>query len=198
MTCIVTVGEQKSDQPRSAAASGATRHLVAPRATTARLLAKPALRNPGLMYLTATPAAPAAPSAFAAVRPAAPTAHAPTATATGTAAIPCGLGCYGRSSAVEAPESLTCVVGPVGLEPTTYGLKVRSSAIELEARGGRIERSTPPPRLAVGSSSICAYPNPLARGRGRTANQGFGCPCSDDGRDHEHASGRSKSSREAE
>ena len=25
-------------------------------------------------------------------------------------------------------------VGPVGLEPTTYGLKVRSSAIELEAR----------------------------------------------------------------
>ncbi|CCI54105.1 hypothetical protein BN13_60006 [Nostocoides jenkinsii Ben 74] len=24
-------------------------------------------------------------------------------------------------------------MGPVGLEPTTYGLKVRSSAIELEA-----------------------------------------------------------------
>jgi hypothetical protein len=24
-------------------------------------------------------------------------------------------------------------VGPVGFEPTTYGLKVRSSAIELEA-----------------------------------------------------------------
>ncbi len=28
-------------------------------------------------------------------------------------------------------------VGPVGLEPTTYGLKVRSSAIELEARRPR-------------------------------------------------------------
>ena len=27
-------------------------------------------------------------------------------------------------------------MGPVGLEPTTYGLKVRSSTIELEARGG--------------------------------------------------------------
>jgi hypothetical protein len=26
------------------------------------------------------------------------------------------------------------LVGPVGLEPTTYGLKVRSSAIELEAQ----------------------------------------------------------------
>ncbi len=26
-------------------------------------------------------------------------------------------------------------VGPVGLEPTTRGLKVRCSAIELEARG---------------------------------------------------------------
>ena len=25
------------------------------------------------------------------------------------------------------------MVGPVGLEPTTYGVKVRSSAIELEA-----------------------------------------------------------------
>jgi hypothetical protein len=36
---------------------------------------------------------------------------------------------------------LTCgyTVGPVGLEPTTYGLKVRSSAIELETR----QRPTP-------------------------------------------------------
>ena len=31
------------------------------------------------------------------------------------------------------------MVGPVGLEPTTYGLKVRSSAIELETR----QRPTP-------------------------------------------------------
>lgn len=30
-----------------------------------------------------------------------------------------------------------CLVGPVGFEPTTYGLKVRSSAIELEARAVR-------------------------------------------------------------
>jgi hypothetical protein len=35
----------------------------------------------------------------------------------------------------ENGMALTCkFVGPVGFEPTTYGLKVRSSAIELEAR----------------------------------------------------------------
>ena len=36
---------------------------------------------------------------------------------------------------VPTPAILTCVfVGPVGVEPTTRGLKVRCSAIELEAR----------------------------------------------------------------
>ena len=35
-------------------------------------------------------------------------------------------------------SSKRVMVGPVGLEPTTYGLKVRSSAIELEARATRV------------------------------------------------------------
>jgi hypothetical protein len=37
------------------------------------------------------------------------------------------------------------MVGPVGLEPTTYGLKVRSSAIELEARAHRLPAASGPP-----------------------------------------------------
>ncbi|CCH73253.1 hypothetical protein BN11_2490001 [Nostocoides australiense Ben110] len=38
------------------------------------------------------------------------------------------------NDSVGKGSSLVRRVGPVGLEPTTYGLKVRSSAIELEAR----------------------------------------------------------------
>jgi hypothetical protein len=60
------------------------------------------------------------------------------------------------------------LVGPVGLEPTTYGLKVRSSAIELEARRGAGTR----PHEAGASRAGCeltgcaagfaALPAPLA------------------------------------
>jgi hypothetical protein len=51
-------------------------------------------------------------------------------------------------------------VGPVGLEPTTYGLKVRSSAIELEARreGVPNNRREPDASLRGASAADSCWP----------------------------------------
>ena len=56
-------------------------------------------------------------------------------------------------------------MGPVGLEPTTYGLKVRSSAIELEARREGHPHNRGKPDEADASLRVPRRPDQAERAR---------------------------------
>lgn len=57
------------------------------------------------------------------------------------------------------------IVGPAGLEPATYGLKVRSSTIELEAPAAQVPVLLPCDRLSLqgGASLQAAGPRAVRR-----------------------------------